>query len=580
MSSFQWWSNLSSLFGESLPHGIKRKRNCDRVSWHAPAQIEILESRVVPTPIVTPQQSVDASLSYLRTVQDQFHNRFPVYDDVSSAGNHFNALQYFPDQNAAVQIKGDYTLNTHSGATAIQAKFFNTTGLNFGGVIYQNGILPDGATSPQQNLGTIPNAGIDLTGAIRLTFWARGEVGSEKIEFFFGGVGRDAITGNPLANTPFPDSSPRIPQVGTITTLTQDWHQYTIDLTGADLHYVLGGFGWVANAPNNPNGAVFYLDDIQFELSPTALQQRLDQPRFLRSFTTLPQQIDPSTGNFDFVLRNSAYTYDNALALLAFLSDGSPDSVRRAKLIGDAFVYASQHDRFFTDGRLRSDYSAGDIALPPGWTPNNRVSTVPIAGFYVDSEQKFYETESHPAIDTGNNAWAMVALLALYRKTNQASFLDEARRIGDFIQTQKNTSATDLYLGFLAGITDPETVPVQRKYASTEHNLDVYAAFTVMYAITGESKWRGGAQFAKQFIDQMWSTEKNAYLAGTKDSNTRNTDTYQLPLDVQGWSILSLLGIRPGILGGIESNFRTIENGISGFDFNNDTDGPKGSPTR
>jgi len=78
-------------------------------------------------------------------------------------------------------------------------------------------------------------------------------------EFFMGGVGRNAVTGVPT--TPFPDSTPRCPAIGTLFTLTTQWQKITIDLTGLDLRYILGGFGWVASADNNPNGAVFYLDD-------------------------------------------------------------------------------------------------------------------------------------------------------------------------------------------------------------------------------------------------------------------------------------------------------------------------------
>ena len=150
---------------------------------------------------------------------------------------------------------------------------------------------------------------------------------------------------------PYPDSSPRQPAADTLTTLTTQWQQYTIDLTGVDLSYVLGGFAWVANNTANPNGAVFYLDDIQYELSPAARDRRLNKPRFIRSFTTLPRQPDPfdktKDGDIDFVLRNIAFSYDNALAVLAFLADGSADGLRRASLIGDAFVQAAQ-----TTGRL------------------------------------------------------------------------------------------------------------------------------------------------------------------------------------------------------------------------------------
>lgn len=47
-------------------------------------------------------------------------------------------------------------------------------------------------------------------------------------------------------------------------TLTKEWREYSIDLTGADLSSVIGGFCWVASADYNTGaGVVFYLDDIR-----------------------------------------------------------------------------------------------------------------------------------------------------------------------------------------------------------------------------------------------------------------------------------------------------------------------------
>ena len=37
------------------------------------------------------QPSAQAALQYLAQVMDTYHDRFPVYDDVSSGGNHFFA---------------------------------------------------------------------------------------------------------------------------------------------------------------------------------------------------------------------------------------------------------------------------------------------------------------------------------------------------------------------------------------------------------------------------------------------------------------------------------------------------------
>ena len=47
--------------------------------------------------------------------------------------------------------------------------------------------------------------------------------------------------------------------------LTTDWQQFTIDLEGKDLSSISGGFCWATNLDVNPDGAMFYLDDIRFE---------------------------------------------------------------------------------------------------------------------------------------------------------------------------------------------------------------------------------------------------------------------------------------------------------------------------
>lgn len=535
------------------------------------------------------QQSALASLEFLAEAMDQFHNRFPVYDDNSSAGNHFHALAKIPDANARVTNFGSHTGNTHSGATAIRCQF-TPGGVNFGGFYYHNGILRSGESAPVPNFGTALNAGINLTGATALTFWARGERGGEIVEVFMGGVGRNSNTGevmNPCVPgfagpCPAPDSTPVVKKS---FMLTANWQQYSIDLTGKNLAYVLGGFGWVVDGFSNPQGAFFYFDDIQYELSAERRTQRLNEPRFIRSYVTLPVQPNPNDANtdddIDLVLRNTAFVYDNALAALAFLTDeGSADNLRRARLIGDALVYATEHDRFFSDGRLRSAYGAGDIALPPGWVPNNRAATVPVAGFYVETSQRFdfVELGESSTIDTGNNAWAMIALLALHKRTNEARYLNTARKLGEVIRAFRQASGT--YQGFLGGlqINQPETItpPTPRTYASTEHNLDVVAAFTLMLEATNETQWQADATHARQFVESMWESNGGCYLTGTTNPNQRNMSPAQLPVDVQAWAALATpdaLTLHPQLLICAETNHRTLHHTFSGFDFNNDRNG-------
>jgi hypothetical protein len=105
---------------------------------------------------------------------------------------------------------------------------------------------------PNNNWGDKPE-GRNLTGAKTLNIKARGNKGGEMAEFKIGGISEkysDSV--NPARST------------GPIT-LTSDWREYTIDLNGCDLSNIIGGFCWVTNAIQNPNGSTIYLDDIIFK---------------------------------------------------------------------------------------------------------------------------------------------------------------------------------------------------------------------------------------------------------------------------------------------------------------------------
>jgi len=72
-------------------------------------------------------------------------------------------------------------------------------------------------------------------------------------------------------------------------------------------------------------------------------------------------------------------------------------------LIGDAFVYASQHDRTYTDGRLRDAYALA-TSCSAGWTPFGQVGAVRTPGYYDEAAQTFYEI-GYGTLAAGNNAW-------------------------------------------------------------------------------------------------------------------------------------------------------------------------------
>jgi hypothetical protein len=543
--------------------------------------------------------SAEQSLTYLREVMDYYHRRFYVYEDVSSAGNHFHAWARFFSGNGTATMNGSWSENA-LGATSIRCEFQGAA-LDFAGFALLNGLLEGNDRAPRYNFGTALQAGLNLTGATTLKFKARGERGGEVVTFFMGGVGReeDGTVKRPCtpefsAPCPAPDSTPALKRR---IVLTKEWTEYTIDLTGKNLSYVLGGFGWGASAVDNRTGVTFYLDDIYYELSAERRQQRLNEPRFLRSFTTLPRQPNVFDANkdddIDLGVRNMANVYDNALALLAFLADGNADSLRRARLLGEAFVYALRHDRTGETIGIRNVYAAGDIALPPGWNPKGYRGTVPAAGFY-DENEGFIEIEESRIVDTGNNAWVMLALEALYQKTNDASYLAAARQIGTILRRYRSPAEGCQYLGFRRGIENVDAMSLEdirkgtkasnenvRQGASAEHNLDLYAAYTTLARLTGEIKWQQEALHARKLVEQMWDGQVGNYWAGTADCNriynpTVNPGTFILPVDVQAWTVMAIPGTlvrHPQVLAGAEQKHRTFHHGFSGFDFNNDRDG-------
>ena len=506
----------------------------------------------------------ELALEHLKEIMDKYHSDFDVYTDLSAAGNHFVMLA---KMGGDVEINPGCFENPYSGAPCIENKF-NGTGTSWGGWYLMNGILEGEETEPKANWGEYSDAGFNLTGAKKLTFWARGKEGGERVEFFAFGVGRDPNTGVPIA--PYPDSSPKVTICGKLKspcyiTLSKEWKQYTIDLNGVDTSYVLGGFGWVTNAPRNNNKPItFYLDDFKYD------KERLDEPRFLVSYELLPTD-EP-------VLKNTAFTYDNALALLAFMANHTEEYLERAKLLGDAFVYAIDHDRYFTDGRIRNAYQGGDLKLFPDWKPHGKPYTVRMPGWWDVKNDTWYEDGFAVGTHTGNVAWTIIALLSLYEDTGDDKYLNTSIRMGEWIEREcRNETGAGGYTGGYEGWEKTENNPqgqTRMPWKSTEHNIDVYVAFARLYKLSGNEVWKERALHAKHFVEAMWDEKEGHFWTGTlEDGTTINKAT--VPTDINAWSLMAMDEIDKYGRGieWVENNCYVEADGFKGFDFNNDTDG-------
>jgi len=172
---------------------------------------------------------------------------FVVYADKNARDNHYIPSGWMGDYGD-IKLNDQFMENPHSGTTCMQFTYTakKAQGQGWAGVYWQY---------PANNWGN-KKGGFDLTGMTKLTFWARGAKGQEIIQKFIVG----GIKGT------YPDSANV--ETGPIE-LTDTWKQYTINLAGKDFSYINGGFCWVTTVDLNPEGCVFYLDDIKFETDPT-----------------------------------------------------------------------------------------------------------------------------------------------------------------------------------------------------------------------------------------------------------------------------------------------------------------------
>jgi len=104
---------------------------------------------------------------------------------------------------------------------------------------------------PGHNWGDVPG-GLDLSKAKKLTFWAKGESGTEKVEFMIGmEQGQNAVSRDTLRAT-----------TGIIR-LKKEWKQYEIPIEELDRSRLITGFLFRIEGQGQP--VVFCLDDIRYE---------------------------------------------------------------------------------------------------------------------------------------------------------------------------------------------------------------------------------------------------------------------------------------------------------------------------
>ncbi|HEX6833745.1 MAG TPA: hypothetical protein VF132_09470 [Rudaea sp.] len=285
---------------------------------------------------------------------------------------------------------------------------------------------------------------------------------------------------------------------------------------------------------------------------------RLDAPIAAQACDAIAAHVDAVSGSAPLFLRSyddtdepalrtAAFTYDNALAVMALIACGKPVQAER---VGRALRSA-----IVSDARLRNAYRAGPIDAQP--LPN---------GWWDAAGQHWAQSPDQMGTSTGNAAWAALAMLALHDATGEAAWLDAARRIARWI-ADKSADAHGPG-GFKGGIEGDDEHAHRVGWKSTEHNIDAAALFERLSAADPNAGWQTHADAARHFVTAQWSEDH--FLIGTRDDSvTPNRDT--AAVDVEFWP--PLLRDAPKAWCASLAYAERVHGVDGGFDFNADRDG-------
>jgi hypothetical protein len=230
------------------------------------------------------------------------------------------------------------------------------------------------------------------------------------------------------------------------------------------------------------------------------LQATGTTPRLVQSFLGGP------VGRHHFT---DSETYDDAVMIDAYLSEGTSDGLTRATAIGQALV-GVQADDPAADGRVREAYSPGPLSGP---------HPVRITG---------------ATSDVGNMAWVGMALARLSVSTGDAGFLGAAEAVGTWIATHCRDRRG------AGGFTGGETASgAAIRWKSTEHNLDLVGLYGMLAELTSAPQWTQDAAWARGFVDAMWDPASDHFDVGTLDDGV-TPNLAEEPEDVNSWSYLVL----------------------------------------
>ncbi len=247
-------------------------------------------------------------------------------------------------------------------------------------------------------------------------------------------------------------------------------------------------------------------------------------------------------------LATAAFSYDNALAVVALVACGKPVQARR---IAEALRLAANA------GRLRNVYRAGVVEDPP--LPN---------GWWSEAESRWVEDAYQMSTATGNVAWVALAMLTMAAQEDDPRWREAAAHLARWVvERARDTRGVGGFSGGMHGFDGAEQ---KLGWKSTEHNIDLVAVFDLLAAAEPQAGWSRYRDEALAFVDAQWDSSDGHFRIGTlPDGKTPNFDSGGL--DAQLWPLL-LREARDDWRRSLEHVAQ--RHGVGdGFDFNEDRDG-------
>jgi hypothetical protein len=319
-----------------------------------------------------------------------------------------------------------------------------------------------------------------------------------------------------------------IPASWTTLTIALNALSCSPDLT--DVHIL---FAIATNDIHAPQGGTVLIDNVHFDPVPSIQQSALGFPLGNQTFGVLPQQNAPILS--DQVLRNLTTIYESAITEEVLLARGTDQDLADARLIADTFDYALHHDNhgdllpIAPDGSvgLHNGYESGDIALfNDQQAPKlGKSGDIRLAGFTATvlcAPSGFCLVLD--GATGGNNAFAILGLVAAYEQFGDIRYLNDAVTIGHWIVGNLTDTSGTGYGGYFVGYPDegvPPPKPLQTG-KSVENNADIFAALTALANIESQlgnssaaASWTSAANVAGDFVMQMFDPTAGRFNAGT-----------------------------------------------------------------